>query len=86
MSDSKEKLQSVMVAGATMLGAFVARKLIEKVWEKVTHEPPPSDPADRNISWKEALVWAVATGVLVGVTNVLISRTVTEGTEKLLEK
>lgn len=84
--NDKEKLQATMVAGATMLSAFLTRKLIEKVWVKVTKEAPPSDPADREITWKEALVWTVATGVLVGITNVLVSRGVTEGAHKLLHK
>ena len=84
--NDKEKLQGMIVAGATMLSAFLTRKLIEKVWVKVTHEEPPSDPADKEITWKEALVWTIATGVLVGATNVLVSRSVTEGTHKLLHK
>jgi hypothetical protein len=83
-NDDKEKLQSTIVAGATMLSAFLARKLIEKVWVKVAKADPPTDPSDKEISWKEALAWTVATGILVGVTNVLVSRGVTQGTEKLL--
>ncbi len=83
-NDDKEKIQGAIVAGATMLSAFLTRKLIEKVWVKVTDDEPPSDPADKEISWKDALAWTVATGVLVGVTNVLVSRSVTQGTDKLL--
>ena len=80
----KEKLQGAIVAGATMLSAFLTRKLIEKAWVKITHNNPPTDPADDEITWKDALAWTVATGVLVGVTNVLVSRGVTHGTQKLL--
>lgn len=84
MSEDKEKLLGAFVAGATMLSAYLTRKLIEKVWVKVTNEEPPTDPADREITWKEAVAWTVATGILVGVTNVLVSRGVTQGAEKLL--
>jgi hypothetical protein len=82
--DDKEKLQGAIVAGATMLSAFLTRKLIEKVWVKVAKSEPPTDPSDDEITWKDALIWTVATGVLVGVTNVLVSRGVTQGAHKLL--
>jgi len=85
-NEDKEKLQDTIVAGATMLSAFLTRKLIEKVWVKVTDEEPPTDPADTSITWKDALAWTVATGVLVGIANVVVSRSVTQGADKLLSE
>ncbi|MEX2513287.1 MAG: DUF4235 domain-containing protein [Cyclobacteriaceae bacterium] len=82
---NKEYLQTAMITGATMLGAFLARKMVEKTWEKVTHGEAPKNPADPDITWKAALAWTLVTGVVVGATRVLVRYSMKEGTDKLLK-
>jgi hypothetical protein len=44
------------------------------VWNRFRDVPPPENPADRRASWTEAVSWAVATGVGIGVTRLLALR------------
>ncbi len=55
------------------LATFVAQKLITKIWEVATGEEPP-DPNDPDESGTKALIWAAASGVGVGVTQIMMNR------------
>jgi hypothetical protein len=69
---------------AGVLGGLVTRKLIEVAWKAVrsgaAHEPP-TNPADRRVSWTDALLWAVAAGVGAGVGRVVSTRLAAAGWE-----
>lgn len=82
---NKEYLQTALIAGATMLGAFLARKTVEKTWERITKNEAPKNPADPNITWKEAMAWTLITGAVAGATRVLVRFGMKEGTDKLLK-
>lgn len=60
------------VSTAAAIGAGVlVRSLVKRVWTNATGAEPPNDPADPTVGWREALSWAVATGVAVGVGRVV---------------
>jgi len=61
---------------ATMLAAFVARKLLMFAWTKVTGKEPPTDPEDPRVALAEALGWSVLVGTTVGAVRVLAIRAV----------
>jgi len=70
-----------MAVGAKLVGigtGVVVRKLSEKVltkvWRKTRHSEPPADPSAPGTPWAEALSWAAASGVAVGVTRLLATR------------
>ena len=59
-----------------LLGAvatFVSQKLITEAWEAVTGEEPP-DPNDPEAPLAHAIIWAAASGVGVGVTQLTMNR------------
>ncbi len=85
MNSDKEKLQGAIITGATLLSAFVTRKLIEKAWVQITHKDPPKNPASRDTSWKQAFAWTITTSVLIGIAKLLVRRNVTLGSEEVLE-
>lgn len=55
------------------LGTFIAQKLITKLWEVTTGEEPP-DPNDPETPAFQAVIWAAASGLGVGVTQILMNR------------
>ena len=85
MNHSKEEIKEIMVGGLTLLSAMAARKLLEKTWILFTKEDPPTNPEDRGVSWKEAILWTVSTGVILGLTKLVVRRNATHGAEKLLK-
>lgn len=64
----------VLGLAAAVGAGIVARKLTTATWEKTTGAPPPTNPADPEVSWPEALAWAVTTGAVVGVARMLAGR------------
>jgi hypothetical protein len=46
-------------------GVFLLRKVLATAWTKITGRVPPTDLTDPRITLVEALVWSVATGVVV---------------------
>jgi hypothetical protein len=59
-------------AGA--LAGLITGRILDAAWSGVRHAAPPLK-ADRRSSWIEALSWAVATGVGIGVSRLVAIRT-----------
>lgn len=70
-----------MAVGSKLIGigtGLAVRKLSEKglnkVWRKTRHSEPPADPASPGTPWAEALSYAVASGVAIGVARLVATR------------
>ena len=74
MPESKRFGWKVIAYGSGALAALVTQRLLETVWKALRHAAPPPMPADRRSSWTDALSWAIATGVGVGVARLLAIR------------
>jgi hypothetical protein len=61
--------------GAGALATVLTRRLLAAAWTGFRDTAPPEQPSDRGISWPQALSWAIATGVGVGVTRLVAVRT-----------
>ena len=74
MSDKRASGGSrVMVGVVGFAAAFVARKVIQFAWKKITgHEPP--EPEDPEVALGEAVVWALVTSVSVQLARMLATR------------
>ena len=71
-SDTVSNTAESVATTAAAIGAGVAtRTLITKAWTASTGEEPPNDPTAPGVSWQQALTWAAATGVGVGVGRVV---------------
>ena len=70
----EEKLLWKIYAGA--LGAattLLAQKLVTKAWETATGDVPP-DPNDPDTPLAQALIWALCSGLGVGMTQLTMNR------------
>lgn len=69
-----EKIVWKIYAGVVgAVTTIVAQKLVTKAWEIATGDEPPS-PTDPDTPVFTALTWALASGVGVGVTQLLVKR------------
>jgi hypothetical protein len=59
---------------AAIGAAIVARKLATSGWTAATGKQPPANPEDPQVSWPEAIGWAVASGALIGVARLVATR------------
>jgi hypothetical protein len=70
-----------MAVGSKLVGiatGVVIRKIsmqvLDKVWRKTKHSEPPADPASPGTPWVEALSWAAASGIAVGVGRLVATK------------
>jgi hypothetical protein len=59
---------------ATLGATIIARKMMTATWKVSTGKQPPSNPEHPDVSMGEAVAWAVASGVAVGVARMLAGR------------
>ena len=64
-----------VTVGLGALAGFATQRVLEVIWKASRGSTPPKVPADRRTSWVDALTWAVATGVGVGVARLMAVRT-----------
>ena len=64
----------VLGTSAAVGAAAVTRKLVTSGWTAATGKEPPANPEDPEVSWPEAVGWAVASGALIGVARLLATR------------
>ena len=65
----------VLGTGAAALATAVASKVVSKGWEAASGRPAPDDPAHpEEVPWKEAVLFAAISGLVVGAARVAATR------------
>ena len=70
--------------GIGMLGGLLARKPMRAAFQafrKDAGAPSPFDPTDAGFSWPDALLWAAAAGIGLGIARVVSTRIASMGWE-----
>ena len=82
-----------MAVGSQLIGivtGVVTRKIsmvvLDKVWRKTKKTEPPADPASPGTPWVEALTWAAASGMAVGVGRLVATKGAATAKTKLTGK
>jgi hypothetical protein len=74
MRNAKGLSWKVLSLACGALAGLMSQRLLTHAWKGLRSATPPV-AADRRSSWVDALSWAVATGVGVGVARLLAIRT-----------
>src|SRR6202046_5239987 len=74
MSFAKKYGWKGVTVGVGALTGLATQRVLEVIWKVLRGSTPPKVAADRRSSWADALSWAVATGVGVGVARHLAMR------------
>jgi hypothetical protein len=61
-----------------MLAARAARTVAGRAYKLVTNEDPPKNPANPDVEWREALVWAAISGLVGGMSRLVARRWLAE--------
>jgi hypothetical protein len=70
----EEQVWNGVASGAAIAAVIVTRPVIERLWKALFRREPPGNPASRDVTWREALLWALFTGALVGVVRLVAQR------------
>ncbi len=79
MSAAGKLVYKVLGVGAGVVSAKIARSVLDKGWARTKGGEPPRNPAVPGTSWGEALSWAIASGVAVGVARLIATKGVAGG-------
>lgn len=71
---SGSKAYTLLGLAATVAATIVARKVMSTTWKISTGKEPPSNPEHPDVSMAEAVTWAIASGVAVGLARMLAGR------------
>lgn len=74
MASESSKVWSVMSLAAGVGAAAVARKVLDKSWKAASGKNPPENPADPDVSFGEAVVWASVTGAAIAIARMVAQR------------
>ena len=79
-----------MAVGSKLIGIAtgivvrkVSMKALDTVWRRTKRTEPPADPASPGTPWMEALLWAAASGVAVGVGRLVATKGAATAKQKL---
>ena len=61
---------------ASLLGAMVARKTVRFAWKAASGKEPPANPEHPEVTWPEAVGWAVVSGAVVGLARLVAQKKV----------
>jgi hypothetical protein len=73
----RERAWTLVSTGTAVLGAMVAKRLMQAVYRATRNDSDPAtpfDPTDVRFSWPEAILWAIAAGIGLGIAKVLSAR------------
>jgi hypothetical protein len=73
----------VVAAGAAALGGMAVRQGLNQAWRLAKHDDPPEDPSSWDVEWRDAIVWTVASGVVMGLGRLLARRGAAAGWVRL---
>ncbi len=74
MAKDSSKVWSVFSLVSALGAAALAKKGLDRAWRVATGKKPPENPADPDIEIWEAVSWAVASGIAVGLARMLAQR------------
>ncbi len=78
--DSKQLIVVGLGFLVPMLAARLTRSVAGKGYKLITKVDPPKNPANPDVEWKDALVWAAISGLIGGMSRLTARRWLAETT------
>jgi uncharacterized protein DUF4235 len=70
----EDKVWNAVASGAAIGAVAMSKPVLERTWRVVFRSDPPGNPAHRDVAWRDAVLWALLTGALVGVIRLVAQR------------
>lgn len=72
----------VLTVIAAAAGTFAARKLLAAVWKVASGKEPPANPEHPEVTWPEAVSWAVVSGAVMGLARLTARKKVAQSWQR----
>lgn len=63
-----------VASGTTALTGALVNRSLDRAWRVAMDGDPPADPGARSVRWRDAILWTVATSVVIGLGRLLARR------------
>lgn len=70
----EDKAWNAVASGAAIGAVVLTRPLVERSWRLAFRSEPPGNPAHEDVAWRDAVMWALFTGALVGLIRLVAQR------------
>ena len=70
----EDRMWNSVAAGSAIAGVALTKPLVERGWRLAFRSDPPGNPADPDVAWRDALIWAMVTGAVVGLIRLFAQR------------
>ncbi|GAB7193154.1 hypothetical protein NUM3379_38630 [Kineococcus sp. NUM-3379] len=67
-------LWKLLGTGAAVGAGALANAVTKRGWKLATGTNPPDNPEDPDVGWKEAVLWALASGAVIGIARLIAER------------
>jgi hypothetical protein len=71
----EDRMWQAVATGAAVGGVALTRPLVERTWRVVVGSEPPGNPAHESVAWRDAILWALVSGAVVGMIRLVAQRT-----------
>lgn len=70
----EEKVWNGVASAAAVSAVAASKPVIERAWRVAFRSEPPGNPAHQEVTWRDAVLWALITGALLGVVRLVAQR------------
>ena len=70
----EDKVWNAVASGAAIGAVAASKPALERSWRLIFRSDPPGNPAHHDVAWRDAVLWALLTGALVGVIRLVAQR------------
>lgn len=74
MDIDEDKVWNGVAAVSAIAAVRLSKPLVERAWRMVLRRDPPGNPAAEDVAWRDALLWALVAGAVVGVVRLIAQR------------
>ena len=78
-----DRTWELIAASAAAVGGAIVWQGLQRGWRLAMHDDPPLDPTARDVSWRDAILWTVASGALMGLGRLIARGGAAAGWERL---
>lgn len=79
----EDRIWNGLASGAAIGAVVLTKPVIERGWRLVVGSDPPGNPAHEDVAWRDALLWAVVTGAVVGLVRLVAQRSAAGAWQKV---